>query len=127
MGRPRSPKNTERQGDQPTRDEEKEVNKVARPLADGDIEKRRSQLATLSLEVLDLEDERTATNKEINSTLKEKKAAIRKLAVEIKTKQEMIPAQLALADAIDARRSAERGKGQDTGAPVNAPLKAVEP
>lgn len=128
MAGKRSPKNQDRTPrEQPTRTEEDNGQRVSRPLDDAGIEKRRQRLATVSIEVLDLEEERTAHNKEINAELKAKKQEVRKLATEIKTREEMIPAQMALSEAANARRGAERGSTQDIAAPVAAKLTAVSP
>lgn len=116
---------TETEGDRPTREEETAQNMVSRALDDDGIKSREKRLATLCIEILDLEEEKTEAAKEFTADLKEKKKLQRQLATEIKTRTEQIPAQLALGEAVNERRGAVRGSNQDRGAPVKAPLARV--
>lgn len=94
-----------------------DVETVERPLSEKAVRERMKEMAELQLAILDMEDDRTETLKQMNSDLKAKKKAIRKLAYEVKTKTQRVPAQMALAEAKKSRRANPRTL-QDVGKDV---------
>lgn len=120
---PKSPKNSnghdasEGARDQPTKAEEKNADKVARPIDEDAINERRLRLADLGIRMLDLRKEKTAQATELTKEIKEAEKEFEKLAWEVKHRSEMVDKQLAFEDAKQARRKTVRGT-QDAEAPV---------
>lgn len=90
---------------------------VPRDLSEDEVRDRQIQLANTMVEMLDLEEKRRKSVKKANDRITELKGELYDLANQVRTKVEMVPAQLKLEDAIKSRRSVARGQ-QDKGKPV---------
>lgn len=98
---------------------------VPRDLSDEEVAERQLELANKTVEILELEDKRRKSTKKANDRINELKGEVRELADQVRTRVEMVPAQLPLPgvrsdrvqEALHARRGVQRGR-QDAGAAV---------
>lgn len=97
---------------------------VPKKLTDEEVEQKQLALANAMVEMLDLEEKRKRQVKKANDRINELKAEVRELAGQVRTRTEMIPAQMTLDDAVKGTRlekalEARRESGlKDMSAPV---------